>query len=397
MLERPQEMPSPAATAGSSVVGRAKGGRLVMITSQGFSLANFRGPLIRSIIARGWEVYAVAPDYDEETRAAVHALGAKAVDYSLSRTGMNPIADLRDMFRLALLLRSLKADVVLGYFIKPVIYGTIAAWLARVPRRFALVAGLGYAFTAAGDDEGLKRKSLRRFVARLYGFALARTNTIFFQNQDDLEEFVRLGLVDRERARNTLGTGVDLDDWVPVQPVIEPVTFLLAARLLRDKGILEYIEAARRIKARHPETRFILLGGLDSNPAAIGEPEVRAWVQEGLVEWPGHVPVKPWFAQASVYVLPSYREGVPRSTQEAMAMAKPVVTTDAVGCRETVIDGENGFLVPIRDADALEKAMLRFVDDPSLIEPMGAASRRLAEQRFDIRRVNALMLETMGL
>jgi glycosyltransferase involved in cell wall biosynthesis len=371
---------------------------LAIISSQAFSLSNFRGPLVREIISKGWKVYAIAPDFDEETRAAVRLLGAEPIDCSLSRTGLNPAADFRDMLRLTLLLRQLKADATLGYFVKPVIYGTLAAWLAGIPRRFALVAGLGYVFTSQEDaQEDARRQSLRYFVSRLYRFALARANVVFFQNENDLEEFVGMGLVDPSRARNTYGTGVDLDEWSPAPPVTAPITFALAARLLRDKGILEYVEAARRIKAKHPAVRFLLLGGLDSNPTAIDQNDVCAWIREGIIEWPGHVPVKPWLAQASVYVLPSYREGVPRSTQEAMAMARPIITTDAVGCRETVIDGDNGFLVPVRDVDALEDAMQRFIDEPGLIESMGLASRRLAEQRFNVRRVNALMLEAMGI
>jgi glycosyltransferase involved in cell wall biosynthesis len=372
--------------------------RLVLITSQAFSLSNFRGPLMRDATARGWAVFAVAPDFDEETRAAVRSYGAQPVDCTLSRTGVNPLVDLRDMVRLAFLLRRLQADATLGYFIKPVVYGTIAAWMARVPKRFALLAGLGYVFIApleAGASS--KRRALRYFVSHMYRFALARADVVFFQNSDDLEEFVDLNLVERNRARNTRGTGVDLQTWQPASPVPAPVTFLLAARLLEDKGILEYVEAARLIKARYPQARFILLGGLDSNPTAIAEDVVAGWVKEGLLEWPGHVRVEPWLSQASVYVLPSYREGVPRSTQEAMAMGRPVITTDVPGCRETVVDGKNGFLIPSRDVPALAAAMQRFIENPSLIDTMGKASRQLAEERFDIRRVNAMMLETMGI
>src|SRR5690606_27454200 len=151
--------------------------------------------------------------------------------------------------------------------------------------------------------------------------------------------------------------------------------------------------AARTIKARYPEVRFILLGGLDTNPGGISAAEVHSWVEEGLLEWPGHVNVKPWFEQMSVYVLPSYREGVPRSTQEAMAMGRPVITTDAPGCRETVEHGVNGFLVPPRDVEALVGAMERFIKEPALIETMGKESRRLAEERFDERKVNARLME----
>jgi glycosyltransferase involved in cell wall biosynthesis len=168
-----------------------------------------------------------------------------------------------------------------------------------------------------------------------------------------------------------------------VPAVIEPFTFLLVARLLREKGILEYVEAARLVKAKYPKVRFILLGALDVNPSSLTQKELDSWVSEGLLEWPGHVAVQPWLTQTSVFVLPSYREGLPRSTQEAMAMARPVITTDVPGCRETVIENVNGFLVPARDSAALAQAMFKFVEQPDLVGPMGQQSRLMAEMYFD--------------
>lgn len=357
------------------------------------SLIGFRGPLIRDLVATGAKVYALAPDFDDNLREQVRNLGAEPIDYSLSRTGMNPFRDILDTFRLAALLRRLRPDVTLGYTIKPVIYGTIAAWLARVPRRLAMIEGLGYLFTPSGGNASKRKVLLQTIVRHLYKYSLAKAEHVFFLNPDDLKEFVDGGLVARSKAVKLGGIGVDLDEWPVLPPARKPVTFLLAARLLREKGICEYVEAARTIKARYPEVRFILLGGLDTNPGGISRDEIRAWVEEGVVEWPGHVPVKPWFAQASVYVLPSYREGVPRSTQEAMAMGRPVITTDAPGCRETVEHGVNGFLVPPRDVEALVGAMERFIKEPALIETMGKESRRLAEERFDVRKVNARLME----
>lgn len=369
--------------------------RLALISSQAFSLANFRGTLISSLVARGVEVFALAPDYDDTTRAAVAALGAKPVDYPGTRTGLNPVRDLLDTVRLALLLRRLRVDVSLGYFIKPVTFGTIAAWLAGVPRRYAMIEGLGYVFIGADEQQRLGRRALRGLVKRLYRFALARARKVFFLNDDDIVEFTRAGLVKPEKAVKLGPIGVDLDRWLPGPPVLDPVTFVMTARLLREKGVIEYAGAARMVKARYPRTRFILLGGLDSNPGVIPRAEAEAWARQGILEWPGHIPVEPWLAQASVYVLPSYREGVPRSTQEAMAMARPVITTDVPGCRETVQDGKNGFLVPARDTEALAAAMLRFVERPELIAPMGQASRRIAEARFDAKRADAFIIETI--
>ncbi|MBO8143310.1 MAG: glycosyltransferase family 4 protein [Thermodesulfobacterium sp.] len=351
------------------------------------------------MVERGHEVLALAPDYDDKTKERIKALGAVPIDYYLSRTGLNPFQDAYTFLQLFFLLRKLKPDVVLSYAVKPVIYGTLAAWLARVPRRFALVAGLGYVFTSTREQERVTKKLLRKLVSLLYREAFHRATRVFFQNPDDLQEFYLRGLAKREKSVLIGATGVDMKAFSPTPPVQNPVTFLLVARLLREKGIYEFVEAAKRIKSKYPNTRFLLVGGLDSNPGSIKREEVEDWVKEGIIEWPGHVEdVRQWISQASVFVLPSfYREGVPRSIQEAMAMGRPVITTDAPGCRETVIDGINGFLVPVQDVEALAQAMERFIQKPELIEKMGKESRRIAEERFDVHKINARFLRELGL
>lgn len=369
---------------------------IAMVSSQAFSLVNFRGTLINALIARGVRVYALAPDYSDEIRQQIVALGGIPVDFRLTRTGINPLRDILDMFGLAAILRDLRPDITLGYFVKPVIYGTLAAWIAQVPRRVAMIEGLGFVFTTSGMAFSWRRRLLRSAVSWLYRVALARAHRVVFLNRDDIADFVRAGLVDEHKVNLLGGIGVDLDDFHITASVETPVTFLLVARLLREKGILEYADAARLVKAQHPNTRFILLGGLDPNPGALAMSEAQAWVDEGLLEWPGHVAVKPWLAQASVFVLPSYREGVPRSTQEAMAMGRAVITTDVPGCRETVTNGVNGYLVPVRDVSGLVAAMLAFVENPALIESMGLKSREMAEDRFDVKKINARLLEILG-
>lgn len=372
--------------------------KIAIISSQAFSLTNFRGSLIRELSSAGVTVIALAPDFDTKSRLAVRALGAEPVDYRLSRTGMNPLSDITDLIDLTLVLRRERPDISLAYFIKPVIYGSIAAWLSGIPKRYAMIEGLGYVFSEEhGGQESLKRRALRLIVTQLYRLALSRVSRVFFLNEDDVREFASRRIISGEKSYNLGGIGVDLGEWQKVKVNSEPITFLLAARLLREKGIVEYVNAARRVKAHHPTTRFILLGGLDPNPGGLSSDEVESWVSEGVIEWPGHVAVKPWLAEASVYVLPSYyREGVPRSTQEAMAMGRPVITTDAPGCRDTVIEGKNGFLVPKRDVDALVVAMERFIDNPEMIEVMGQSSRRLAEERFDAHKINRKLMELMG-
>jgi len=371
---------------------------LALVANQALSVLNFRGPLIVEIIGKGIQVYVLAPDYSSRTRKALIKLGAEPVDISLERTGMHPFRDVTDMLRLARTLRHLKPDATFAYCIKPVIYGTLAARFAGVPHRFALVAGVGYVFTEDGTPRPLRHKILRRLVLRLYRTAFSAAERVFFQNEDDIALFTSEGTIDRDKAMRLFGTGVDLEHYAFHPAVHAPVTFLLAARLLGQKGIREYAAAARKVKTVYPQTRFLLAGGLDPNPDGLSEAEVGSWMREGVLEWPGQVDdVRPWIAQSSVYVLPSYREGMPRSTQEAMAMGRPVITTDSVGCRETVEDGVNGFLVPVRDVQALVQAMLRFIENPSLIESMGRESRRLAVERFDVHKINAVMLQAMGL
>lgn len=373
--------------------------RVAIISNKAFSLLNFRGELITDMLKRGTEVFALSPDYDENTRKMVRALGAKPLDISLSRTGMNPVREAVDLIYLVLILRRLKPDITLGYAIKPVIYGTLAAWMAQVPKRFSMIEGLGYVFTLTRDSESFKRKMLRGAVSMLYAGALRHANLVFFLNKDDIDEFLKKRLIPPSKVFLLGGIGVDLDYWKPAPPVTKPVTFLLVARLLREKGVVEYAKAAQIIKQKHPDARFILIGNLDNNPGALSKSEIEAWAKEGILEWPGQVPVvRPWLEQASVFVLPSYyREGVPRSTQEAMAMARPVITTDVPGCRETVIDGENGFLVPVQNVDALAGTMERFIMHPELIRKMGDSSRCIAEEHFNVHKVNQVILKEIGI
>lgn len=381
-----------------SISGKVPPRRVVVLTSGAISLPNFRGPLIRSMVDAGVEVFALAPDYDDKVRNAVRALGATPVDITLERTGLKPLRDLRDAANLYRVLRHLEPDLVFSYFIKPVIYGSMAARLAGVPRRFALVAGLGYVFTPDGRGNTARRRILRAVASSLYRMAFRACDAVFLQNGDDVRELVDAGLLAPAKVRRLAGSGVDLDILSETPPVVTPPTFLLMGRLLREKGIVEFAEAARKVRVDHPEARFVLLGGTDPNPGGLTAEEVERMATEGGIEWHGHVSdVQPYIVASSVYVLPSYREGKPRSTQEAMAIGRAVITTDAPGCRDTVIDGVNGFLVPVRDADALADAMRRFLHRPQLILEMGQASRRLAEELFDVHTINRVILAEFGI
>ena len=369
----------------------------LLIASFPDSLIKFRGPLLRALVAKGLRVHVAAPDLSSATAISdeLAAMGVQVHEIGLRRTGTNPLADLRTVAELRRLMVRIKPDYVLGYTIKPVIYGSIAAWLARVPYRFALVTGLGYAFT--GEASG-KRGLLRKLIQRLYRFGLSRTHKVFFQNPDDEALFRNLHLLPASiSSRVVNGSGVDVADYA-VAPLPENPAFLLIARLLGDKGVREYARAAQEIRARFPAVRFRLVGWIDDNPDAIAQQELDDWTESGALEFVGKVSdVRPAIAECSVYVLPSYREGTPRTVLESMAMGRPVITTDAPGCRETVEDGKNGFLVPVQAVDELVEAMVRFIETPELTARMGERSRQIAEEKYDVHKVNKFMLKEMGI
>jgi glycosyltransferase involved in cell wall biosynthesis len=367
-----------------------------MIASLADSLINFRGPLIAAIQARGLQVHVAAPDLPASNpiRHQLEIQGLVVHSIPMLRTGTNPLADLQTLWCLWRTMRQVRPDYVMGYTVKPVIYGSLAAWLAGVPRRFALITGLGYTFLG-----GRQRGRLQALVQRLYALALLRVSKVFFQNPDDEKLFREQGLLTAGiPSRVVNGSGVDVASFITAPFPLGPPQFLLIARLLGDKGVREYAQAARRIRAIHPGVKCALVGWLDSNPDAIGQAELDAWMTAGHITFLGRLSdVRPAIAACSVYVLPSYREGIPRTVLEAMAMGRPIITTDAPGCRETVVTGDNGFLVPIKSVDGLLDAMLRFVNDPVLVPRMGLRSREIAEQKYDVHKVNAVMLHELGI
>ena len=373
--------------------------KFLLIAGFADSLIAFRKPLIEALLNKGLTVHVAAPELTANTAvmAKLNKLGVIAHDIPMQRAGMNPMADLRALVALWQLMRQIKPQYVLGYTIKPVIYGALAAWLTGVPQRFSLITGLGFAFI--GEEDG-QRSKVRALVQGLYRTALKRSHKVFFQNPDDEALFRQLNiLAPAVKSRVVNGSGVDIAqfDVTPFVPNSAP-RFLLIGRLLGDKGIREYVQAAEQVKLQYPETQFDLVGWIDANPNTITQPELDSWTAAGTVNFLGRLnDVRPAIGDCSVYVLPSYREGTPRTVLEAMAMGRAVITTDAPGCRETVVDGDNGFLVPIKDADALAQAMLRFIEQPELFAQMGLRSRAIAEEKYDVHKVNAQMLKGMGL
>jgi glycosyltransferase involved in cell wall biosynthesis len=372
--------------------------RIAVIASLTTSLINFRGRLLESFVEAGHEVIAFGPEDDPATVQALEAIGIKFIQIPMNRAGLNPVDDLRTVSALFRHFRALKPDVVLPYTMKPIIFGCLAARLARVPHRYALITGLGRVFGAEEPD--LRGRAVRQVSVALYRQALKGTERVFVYNEADAADVRRFAMIgDLSRVSFVPGSGVDLDHFAEHEIPQGPPTFLLIARLLRDKGIGDFAAAARILKQRHKEARFQLLGPFESNASALSREEIEAWVADGSLDYLGETrDVRPYLAGATAFVLPTYyREGIPRSILEALATGRAVITTDMAGCRETVVEGRTGFLVPPRDPERLAQAMETLILDPARARAMGKAARELARERFDVHAVNRLLLTGMNL
>ena len=361
-----------------------------MLGAEPLSFLFFRHELLKAWKSTGLITLAAgAPSSD--LRSSLERLGIKYLDYPVQRNGMNVSRDLKTFISLWKMFRAQKPDVVLAYTIKPVIWGGLALWFFPGIRFYALITGLGYAF-----QSGNRQGGLTSLVSLLYRLSLLRAEKVIFQNAENLEELVARGCVSRGKCARVYGSGINLSHFCIAPLPANPMVFLGIGRLLGDKGVREFVNAARRVHAVHPNVRFQWLGGADPSLDGIPRDEVRYWQEDGVLEYLGMTSdVRPYLAACHVFVLPSYHEGMPHSTLEAMAMGRAVLTTDVPGCRETVEQGLNGFLVPKADATALAERMIWFIKHPEVLHEMGQASRRLAEERFDVHKVNAEMLRIM--
>jgi glycosyltransferase involved in cell wall biosynthesis len=363
--------------------------RVVLAANSSWNIVNFRSGLIRALKAEGYEPVVIAP-VDPAAENRMTELGVQRIVIDIDRSGLNPFADLVLLLKYRSLLKGFRPVAYLGFTIKPNIYGGIAARLTGVPL-IANISGLGTVF--------IKRGMLLALVSRLYRFALKRAVVAFFQNPDDLALFVERGLASRAQAQLLPGSGVDLDRFRAVPPSAGPTTFLFIGRLLGDKGVREFVQAARMVRADIPGVRFQLLGPIDEdNRSAVARTEVDRWVAEGTIEYLGATEdVRPDIERATAVVLPSYREGLPRSLLEAAAMARPLIATDVPGCRELVEPGVNGFLCAARDSDSLAKAMKTMLKTSADERArMGAASRRLVEKHYSQTVVIGAYLDALG-
>jgi glycosyltransferase involved in cell wall biosynthesis len=387
--------------------------RLVMVGGLIRSLTDFRGLMLQDIRRASYEVLAVASDLSDDDEARLKSWGVRYSQASLSRAAIALWSDAMYYWKLERVIDAEDCDVIIAYTHKPIVYGALAKARRKSKKAckyFAIITGLGYAFT------DVNRLSLHKWVTRralcwMYRCIAGHIEGFVFQNENDRALFEELGILKEKSKRLVVrGSGVDLN-YYRIQPLPEGACkVLLIARLLSEKGIREWAQAARRVRRKHPLVQFNLVGPFDTNPSAISADEVSGWQNEGIIRYCGmRDDVRQMLSdQCTVYVLPSYREGTPRTVLEAMATGRAIITTDAPGCRDTVFDagpvgpdgvriGSNGMLVPVKSVDALVAAIERFVEAPDLAGVMGLRSRSLAEEHYDARKVNKQMLEFMGL
>lgn len=374
--------------------------KFLIIGGECISLMKFRGELLKSIMINKYEVYACAGGNYDPIKNWFKEEGINFIPLQLNRTGINPISDLNYIFQLVKIIREVNPDIILAYTVKPVVYGLIASKICNIKNCYALITGLGYAFIPSFS---FKKKIIKIIIFLLYKFSLKKAKSIFFQNQDDLKLFKDEKII--SNFKNTVivnGSGVNLDyyKFKPLSAKIKKINFLLIARLLKDKGIYEYVEAAKIIKKSYPEKElsFSLLGSFDTNPSAITYNEIKKWTNKGIINYLGETnDVRPFIEQCSVYVLPSYREGMPRSVLEAMSIGRPIITTNVPGCKETVVHGKNGYIVKMKSSNELVIAMSKMINNVKQLQKMGSYSRKLVAERFNVYNVNAIILKEIGI
>lgn len=367
--------------------------KFILISPKNRTAYNFRGDLVRSIIAKGYDVIVTGPN--DEGIDRIEDLGARFIEVPMNKNGLNPIADLKYLWQLRSIMKREKVEASLGYTIKPFLYGAIAAKLAGVKNINSMVAGAGYLFAS----NTFKAKLIRFLTSPLYKIGFGCANNVIFQNIDDLNEFVEKGLVKRKKCHVVNGSGVNMTKYVPA-PYPETPSFFFLGRLVHSKGGMDFAEAAKIVKAEHPEARFMILGKLEKDlPDAILPEELIPCVDDGTIElFPETDNIPQYYAMTSVFVLPTaYREGTPRVILEAMASARAIITTNTPGCKETVVEGENGFFTAIHDPGDLAKKMIFFIIHPEKVSEYGQKSYVICKNKYEVSIINKRMFEIMKL
>ena len=365
--------------------------KIIIVAPISKSLINFRGDLIKDIKNKGHNVITASPALSGNYVNIFQQQKIDNIPINFQRNKLNPFYDLVTLIKLFKLFWEQSPDIILSYTIKPVIWGGLAARFFKT-NFYALITGTGFVFYGVST----KRKLLRSLVVLLFKLSLKKSKAVIFQNVDDLNLFVDKGIIPRSKTHLVNGSGVNIKKFYLANIPKDIINFLCIARLKGDKGIRQYAAAAKIVKKKFPNIVFNLVGPVETSPDAISLDEVNSW--SNYISYKGEVEdVRPLIKDAHIYVLPSYHEGLPRSTLEAMSMGRPVITTNASGCKETVKEGVNGFLVPVASIDILAEKMIWFIEHSDQIEPMGIASRRMVEEKFDVCKVNAIMLDMMNL
>lgn len=363
--------------------------RICIVANSGFTVINFRAELIRKLVRSGVDVYVACPFdcelmHGRDTTKELNALGATHLSVDVSRTGLNPLTDIRFCYSLWVMFKNLKPDVVLNYTVKATTYGSIAASLAKVDQIASNITGIGSMMVS----RSLKSRLVTIAIKLLYKLSLNRNTVVFFQNPDDKHLFVSNGLVENSKTKVINGSGVDTKKFkrIEVEPI--PKSFIFVGRYLQDKGIMEYIQAAEVLKGRFPEARFTILGDVDTNSQSLSEQRIQELAASGVISNYGYREnVIPALSEHEVFVLPSYREGTPRSALEAMSLGMPLIVADSPGCKETVVNGKNGFTVSTKSVPSLVHAMEAFIQNRDLVKTMGPYSRKLVEEKFEVEKV----------
>jgi len=366
--------------------------KIVVLSSHTPSLFWFRMDMMQEFINKGHEVIALGADPETEWKDKFREHNIDYRQLYVERNGINPFKDLKTLIELCGFMKKENPNKVFTYQAKTIIYGSIAAKLNGITEVYTLIAGLGSIFRGTG----IRNKILKAIMIIEYKIACRCSKIVFFHNIDDKNEFVSNGLINADKTVIINGSGVNLEKFQPA-PIPSELVFLFIGRLIKDKGIVEYLEACRMVKSQYPKTRCLLVGPYDSNPSALKPEELRPYMDDGIIEYFGEQSdVRPFIAQCSTYVLPSYHEGTPKTVLEAMAMGRSIITTNAPGCRETVVNGVNGFLIPVKDSIALFEKMKWFITNQDEIKKMGQVSYQLCQDKFDVRKVNKDMFRYLG-
>lgn len=366
--------------------------RIVISASYGHSLINFRGELIKDLVKRGHEVICTSVEAESEMKDSINRLGAQYYCIPGTRTGTGIVSNIMMLFYYIKTYWMLKPDICFLYMSKPIAYGGLAAILCNIRHVMVFVTGLEVAFYSRGFQNLL----VRSILFFMYKIVHLKSDYVFFMNPDDYNKMHKWHLVGDEKAILVNGSGVNMRHFAK-KDLPETDMVCMTARLVWSKGIREYIEAADMVKKQYPNVKFLLVGGLDENPEALLKQELDDVIGKGIIEHIGFVhDVRPFLEKCSIFVLPSYHEGNGRSIVEAEAVGRPVITTDAPGCRETVINGYNGFLVPVRDSKALAEKIILLLQNSDLKKTMAENSYILCQERFDVKQINKVFIEKMN-